>query len=173
MKLSTRKSHCIFLISYRRLGWSLNMVMLSTTNRWHAYKKKGEKRVAKFFPRWDGPYKITNSFPEASTSTLQTSTTIHPIFHVSQLKHYIPNNPILFPSRILTQPPPVFTTDGLEEYLVEEIVNSWRVGRGWQFLVRWLGYRPKHDLWTASSELDDCEALNNWYKSGGDGPDSR
>ena len=30
------------------------MVMLSTTNHRHEYKKKGEKHVAKFLPRWDG-----------------------------------------------------------------------------------------------------------------------
>ena len=105
-----------------------DMVMLSTTNRRHAYKKKGEKRVAKFFPQWDGPYKITNSFPEASTYTLQTGTAIHPVFHISQMKCYIPNDLISFPSHILTQPLPVFTTDGLKEYIVEEIVNSRRVG---------------------------------------------
>src|ERR1700690_150793 len=36
-----------------------DMVMLSTFNRRREYRKKGEKRAAKFFPRWDGPYKVT------------------------------------------------------------------------------------------------------------------
>jgi hypothetical protein len=31
-----------------------DLVMLSTANRRHKYKKKGEKRTTKFFPRWDG-----------------------------------------------------------------------------------------------------------------------
>ena len=33
-----------------------DLVMLSTSNRRRKYKKKGKLRVAKFFPRWDGPY---------------------------------------------------------------------------------------------------------------------
>ena len=134
----SRNPDPIFLISDR--------VMLSTTNHHHTYKKKGKKCVTKFFPWWDGLYKITDSFPKASMYTLQTGTTIHPVFHVSQLKHYIPNDPVLFPSHILSQPPPLFTTNGLEEYLVEEIINSQKVGRGWQFLIRWLGYGSEHNL---------------------------
>ena len=31
-----------------------NLVMLSTLHRRDAYKKAGERRVAKFFPRFDG-----------------------------------------------------------------------------------------------------------------------
>ena len=34
-----------------------NLVMLSTKHRCHEYKKKGERRAAKFFPRWDGPFR--------------------------------------------------------------------------------------------------------------------
>jgi hypothetical protein len=73
------------------------MVMLSTTNRRHEYKKKGEKRVTKFLPQWAGPYKITDTHPEASTYTLQLNTNAYPMFHVSQLKWHLDNNPILFP----------------------------------------------------------------------------
>jgi hypothetical protein len=39
------------------LNYSIgNAVMLSTFNRPHKFKKASEKRTAKFFPRWDGPY---------------------------------------------------------------------------------------------------------------------
>jgi hypothetical protein len=34
-------------------------------------------------------------------------------------------------------------------------------------------YGPQHDLWIASSELSDCEALDRWYQLGGDRPDLR
>jgi len=148
-------------------------VMLSTTNRRHEYKKRGEKRVAKFLPRWDGPYKITDAHPEASTYTLQLNTNAYPVFHVSQLKRHLSNDPTLFPTRVLSQPPPILTAGGLEEYLVDEIIDSRKHGRGYQFLVRWVGYGHEHDLWIAASELNECEALDQWYKSGGDGPDSR
>ena len=39
-------------------------VMLSTKNRRTQYKRKGQKRVAKLIPRYDGPYVVERSFPE-------------------------------------------------------------------------------------------------------------
>jgi hypothetical protein len=59
-----------------------DLVMLSTVNRRHEYKKKGEKCSAKFFPRWDGPYRITDTHPEASMYTLNIKTNTYPIYHV-------------------------------------------------------------------------------------------
>jgi Chromo (CHRromatin Organisation MOdifier) domain len=79
----------------------------------------------------------------------------------------------LFPSRQLAQPGPIITPQGLEEYSIEEIIDSQKHGREWQFLVRWQGYGPQHDLWIAASELDECEALDRWYEHGGDGPNTR
>jgi len=149
-----------------------DMVMLSTTNRRRKYKKKGEKRTTKFFRRWDGPFRITDVHPEASTYTLDIRTNAYPVYHASELKPHHSNDPLLFPNCQLPQPGPIVTKDGLEEFSVDEIIDSRRRGRGWQFLVRWLGYGPQHDLWLPANELSDCEALDNWYKIGGDGPDS-
>ncbi len=149
-----------------------DLVMLSTTHQRHEYKRKGERRVAKFFPRWDGPYRITDVHSETSNYTLDIPTNAYPVYHVSELKKHHANDHDLFPSRELTKPAPVLTTDGLE-YLVDEIVDVRRRGRGWQFLVHWSGYGREHDLWLPASELTDCEALDLWYKNGGDGPDKR
>jgi hypothetical protein len=65
------------------------------------------------------------------------------------------------------------TNEGLEEFLMEETIDSQRHSCRWQFLVRWLGYGPEHDLWITLSELINCEALNQWYQLGGDGLDTR
>ena len=54
------------------------------------------------------------------------------------------------------------TEDGLEEFLVQDIIDARRRGRGWQYLVRWVGYGPEHDRWLAGSALEDCEALDTW-----------
>ncbi|GLB45211.1 putative retrotransposable element tf2 155 kda protein type 1-like [Lyophyllum shimeji] len=45
-------------------------VRLSTKNRRRAFKQAGQTRVAKFMPRFDGPYTITAVQPEASTVTV-------------------------------------------------------------------------------------------------------
>jgi hypothetical protein len=97
---------------------------LSTANRRHKYKKIGEKRSAKFFPHWDGPFHITDTHPEASTYTLDIPFNTYPTYHVTQLKHYVLNDPILFPNCELSQPGPIVTPSGLEEFFVENIIDS-------------------------------------------------
>ena len=88
-------------------------------------------RVAKLFPRCDGPYKVISSHPAQSTYrlALPPSDKTHPVFHVSKLKVYQPNNPALFPNREPEQPPPV-VVKGEEEFTIERIVEEWKVGRG-------------------------------------------
>jgi hypothetical protein len=44
-----------------------DLVMLSTSNRRRQYKASGSKRAAKFFPRWDGPYKVVKAYPNTSS----------------------------------------------------------------------------------------------------------
>src|ERR1700683_497820 len=150
-------------------------VMQCTLHRRQEYKKKGEHRVAKFFPRYDGPYVVIDSHATTSSYTLElpNSPNIFPTFHASELKRFFPNDSTLFPSRELPQPGPILTSNGLEEFHVQEIIDSRRRGRGYQFLVRWTGYGPDHDRWLSTAALNDCEALDKWLLSGGDGPDMR
>ena len=150
-----------------------DMVMLSTLNRRHEYKKKGEHWTAKFFPRWDGPYHVTKTHTAASTYTLDIKSNAFPVYHASELKPHLTNDSTLFPNHALARPGPILTEDGLEEFTVDQILNSRHHGRGWQFLVRWAGYDAEHDLWIPASELNECKALNIWYQSGGNGPDTR
>src|ERR1700683_3246879 len=77
------------------------LVMLSILHRHNEYKKKGEKRVAKFFPHFDGPFKVTKTHPEASSYTLEmpNSPNSFSSYHTSELKPHFANDPTLFPSR--------------------------------------------------------------------------
>jgi len=122
-------------------------VMLSTLHRRQEYKKKGEHRVAKFFPRYDGPYVIIDAHPATSSYTLEllNSLNIFPTFHASELKHFFENDATLFPSQESLKPGPILTSDGLEEFQVQEIIDSHWQGRGYQFLVQWTGYGPNHN----------------------------
>jgi hypothetical protein len=51
-------------------------VMLSTLHRQQEYKSKGQDHVAKFFPRYDGPYDVIDAHPSSSTYTLMYSVAI-------------------------------------------------------------------------------------------------
>jgi hypothetical protein len=147
-------------------------VMLSTFNRRREYHKKGDKRATKFFPQCNGPYRVIKSHPKSSSYTLELPAGCwdFPTYYASELKLHIPNDPVLFPSREHTRPGPVLTPDGLQEHEIKCIINSRPRGRGYQFLVQWKGFGPKDDEWLRAGLLEDCEALNIWYKSGGDGP---
>jgi hypothetical protein len=146
-----------------------DLVMLSTKHRRRNYKRGGKKRVAKFMPRRDGPYKVIRAFPERSEYTLQlpgTSKTF-PGFHAHLLTRHVPNDPTLFPDRELTRPGPILGDDGEEEYNVEKIVDSRRRGRGIQYRVRWTGYGPDQDSWLPRRSLDDTVALDVWEAAHG------
>ena len=138
-------------------------VMLSTLHRRHEYKSKGQHRVAKFMPRYDGPYTIVEVHAACSTVTLDmpNSPNVFPVFHSSQVKPFKPNDPLLFPSRELERPQPVII-DGHEEFIIDCILDERRRGRGFQYLVRWRGYGPEDDRWLPHRELEECAALDTW-----------
>jgi hypothetical protein len=124
-------------------------VLLATAHRRRDYMQKKDGRVAKFMPRFDGPFEVTTAFPEASTYTLHLpdSSRTHRTFHSSLLRPHIENNDELFPSRALERPGPIVTEDGEVEYYIDEIIDERTCGRGKQYLVQWMGYGPESDLW--------------------------
>ena len=89
---------------------------------------------------------------------------MYPTYHTSELKAFLANDESLFLSCTLLQPDPVLTPDGLEEYLVEEIIDSRKCGKRHQYLVRLCGYGPEHDQWLSGSALADCKALDHWLE---------
>jgi len=75
-------------------------MMLLTENQRCQYAAKGEKCVAKFMPRFDGPYPIIDINHEASTVMLDlpTASNMYPTFHTKEVKPYNENDQCLFPS---------------------------------------------------------------------------
>ena len=146
---------------------------LSTLNRWDEYKAAGEKQVAKFMPRYDGPYTVIDINEEDSTVTLDlpNSPNIFPTFHTSVVVPYVENDATLFPGREFSQPGPVITEEGTEEYFIRDIIDERRCGQGYRYLVRWIGYGPEENRWLSGSDLKDTEALNIWLAKtrGGEG----
>jgi hypothetical protein len=144
-------------------------VRLSTANRRRVFKKAGEKRVAKFMPRYDGPYIVTRVHRDASTVTIEmpNAPNTYATFHTSQILPFHDNDKELFPSRELAQPPPVVADDGEQEWFVDCIIDSKRRGVGWQYLVHYTGYGPEHDRWMSGTELKNNAALDVWLAGNG------
>jgi len=144
-------------------------VMLSTLHHQREFTANDPSHIAKFIPCFDGPYDIVNSMPEFSAYTLDlpNSPNIFPTFHSSQLKCFTTNDVSLFPSHEHTWPGPIMTPEGLEEYVIERILDKRHRGCGYQYLVRWVGHGPEEDHLLPWHELEECEALNIWINGGG------
>ena len=144
-------------------------VMLSTFHRRREYMQKDKKRVAKFMPRYDGPYKITKAFPLKSVYTLDmpNAPEPYPTFHSSLLTKHFPNDNDLFPNRVRQHPGTIITENGEVEWWVDHIIDERKRGRGYQYLVRWVGEGPQNDLWLPRREIEDCEALDIWLAEKG------
>ena len=84
-------------------------VMLSTLNRRKDYKSKDERRVAKFMPRYDGPYLVVDTHEDASTVTLDIphAPNIFPTFHTSHIKPFKQNDDTKWLTRTLEKPGPL------------------------------------------------------------------
>jgi hypothetical protein len=110
---------------------------LSTEHRRREYVQNKSGCMAKFMPRFDGPFKITRAHPETSDYSLKLPNEPNrfPIFHSSLLRPHILNDNELFESRQFAQPEPVLIPEGQEEWLIRDIIDERTHGRGMQYLV--------------------------------------
>ena len=84
--------------------------------------------------------------------------TMHPVFHVSLLKRYYTNG-------VMGPPPPPIVIDGEEENEVEEILtHKPKTGRPKEYLIKWVGYGPEHNLWIPASDMQNSQELVEEYK---------
>ncbi|THH06299.1 hypothetical protein EW146_g9654 [Bondarzewia mesenterica] len=150
-------------------------VLLSTFHRRREYTSHDQKHVAKFMPRYDGPYKIIHAFPNTSTYelSLPSSSKTFSTFHISQLRVFRDNDDVSFPSRTLSRPGPLVSVDGFDEWEIDRIIDQRRRGRGFQYLVQWKGWGHEDSCWISGRELDDCAALDAWEALPGNRPTKR
>ena len=139
-------------------------IMLSTLNRRNEYKTKGKQRAAKFMPHYDGPYVIIDTHFLASTVMLDMPNTpnLFPTFHTAHIKPWHTNDDVKYPSRTLALPGPI-EVEGSPEYFVDAIIDHKKMGKGYRYLVRFVGYGPEHDRWIAGRDLEDNAALDTYW----------
>jgi len=73
---------------------------------------------------------------------------IHPVFSVVKLIPYHVND---FPERVIKEPPPPIVKAGVEEFEIEEILDSHIRRRKLQYLVHGKGYNSEDDSWEPAS----------------------
>lgn len=141
-------------------------VFLSTSNRHREYMHAGDNRVAKFMPRFDGPYRIVQANPEKSSYTLDIpNADVFPTFHISHLRPFLPNDGNLFPSREFERPAAITMDSGDDEWLVDSIIDERHGRRGQEFLVHYKGYGHEEDRWMTRRDVEELEALDRWLAS--------
>jgi len=121
-----------------------DLVLLSTANL------QPKTKTRKLYPRFLGPFKVTHCINDVAYKLdLPASMKIHPVFHVSLLKPYKASGSV--------QPPPPILIDGVEEFEVEQILQSrpHRSGKE-EFLIKWKGYGFEHCTWEKLSNLTNC-----------------
>ena len=86
---------------------------------------------------------------------------VHPVFHETLLR---PFKKDIIKGRTQDPPPPVELIEGGNRYEVEEILDSRKVGRGVQYLVKWEGYGQNENSWEPSRNVDEAtEALEEFH----------
>ena len=99
-----------------------------------------------------GPFKVLKAVGESKIAfrlELPPQMRIHPVFHVRLLEPYHVNK---IEGRTQPPPPPEII-DGVEEYVVEEVLDS-RIVRGkLKYYVDWEGYTAEERTWEPAEHL--------------------
>uniref|UniRef100_A0A674M8X6 ribonuclease H n=1 Tax=Takifugu rubripes TaxID=31033 RepID=A0A674M8X6_TAKRU len=122
----------------------------------------------KLNPRYIGPYTICSIVnPSAVRLDLPAALKVHPVFHVSLIKPFS-TSPLSPPAP--TPPPPQVLSDGEPVWSVNKLLAVRRRGRGFQYLVDWVGYGPEDRSWVPPSYLADPSLLEDFYREHPDAP---
>jgi transposase InsO family protein len=136
-----------------------DLVYLSTVNL-----NLPKRRARKLAPKYIGPFRVVDAFPETSNYVLELSSElvarkIHPKFHASLLRPYESNDDLTFPSRESKH----FYDFGMpddDEWLVDEIIGHQFTDGAIEFNVRWTA---GDHTWEPYSAVKRLEALDHYF----------
>ena len=114
----------------------------------------------KLAPKFLGPFTVIEVLsPVAYRLKLPSTLRIHPVFHSSLLKRYLPNTLL---NRSQPPPPPV-EVGGIPEWEVEDIRDARRIGRGWRYLIKWKDFPEYENSWIRAADLHAPEILAQFH----------
>ena len=114
-------------------------------------------RQAKKFDWIALPYRVTEVL-NALNYRLDTPRGVHNVFHIDMLRRAA-EDPL--PSQEVVDPePPALMVGGTEEWEITDIEAHKRKGRGWQVLVRWVGWAEP--TWEPLRNLRETSALERY-----------
>ncbi len=121
----------------------------------------------KLVPRWLGPFRVEERVGPVAykLDLVESMQRLHHIFHVSQLKAYVP--PAGAKGR--RSPPPIVLDNGALEWEVETILyHSKRPckKRGkevFDYLIKWKGFGVEHNSWEPEENMANCKELLQEY----------
>ena len=112
--------------------------------------------------RWIGPYPVTKVIsPVAYGLDLPPDWSVHPVFHVSNLKRFHRSRE--FERADQEESPPPIAVDGHEEYEVEAILRHKGKGARRLYLVLWKGYPITEASWEPESHLRNAPQVLEDY----------
>lgn len=124
---------------------------------------KTDRPTAKLDYKYIGLYVIDKKISNvAFRLKLLHTMKVHPVFHVSLLKPYKQD---IIPGRKTSEPPAVITPQGEEEWEVDAILNTKKVGRGLHYLIKWAGFGPEHNSWEPYQNITNAKALIHDFHS--------
>ena len=107
-----------------------------------------------------GPFTIIKKINSVAYKlNLPPSMKIHPVFHVSLLEPYYPNQ---FPNRTQPAPPPI-TINDQEAFSIKAILDSKYVRNKLMYLVDWEGYTAEEQSWEPAENIDAPDLIQQFH----------
>jgi Chromo (CHRromatin Organisation MOdifier) domain len=139
-----------------------DLVLLSTANlSWP------EELSRKLLPKFLGPFTVAEKLGPVNYK-LQLPYTmkhVHPVFHVSLLKKWVPSDSATFPGRRDPEYEPPAVIPAQNVFKVDSIIDGpWYRGGGklaW-YKCRWLGWSPARDQWVREDNILDPDLISEF-----------
>ncbi|TPX36089.1 hypothetical protein SeLEV6574_g08094, partial [Synchytrium endobioticum] len=129
-------------------------VLVSTKN------VRTQRPTKKLEMTWMGPYRIRRKLSNVTYEVaLPKNIRIHPVFHIKLLKPYKRSEE----PRLGNAKPPPIAVDPEEGYIIMDIVDVRRRGRGFEYLIQWEGYGNDEQTWEPRKSLNDDVMLRIWH----------